>query len=631
MSLADKGRSAEGGPNIWPAFPMKGCPVLQAILVRLVRPRSQRSQHSFAREPLLHLWLVGESIAMPVIQHFLPYAHGLLLARSSAAAMPVNGTVNDGDLTKLVGWVASSKDRGTVDIMWSSCLTILLCVWMATCPNVPSPSDKWYHRFVDKVNLALIGFLGPDFLFGIAIGQLASARKSVKMFREAPELSEGTPWTLTHGFFADMGGFHLRARDFPDGFPINAEQLFYLVKHGHLDFPVLTKEEIGRRSRVDDLSKVITVWQAFWFIVTEIQRTANGYPMTTLELTAISFAVVMIATSASWYFKPSICQPTILCTKDDKTIQAIRDSARLEVCACNFYEVPPKFVSTKQLLTACASIQTHPSLPQEYYRTPLDFISRRKFHIERYWRYYSELSYLLHIPFFNRQLKATPWDRFPSDMWIPVNGWLVPITVLVQLPFSVCFLVAWNFHFPTTAERELWRVCAIYHAGFYLIGTVYYMFGSMKGACERIVPFHIFTANTTAGECEDKSVGAGECLIGDRVPPTSVAVEEPSLARRGTGDPDSSGVAYAAKPMVHKKTGLQKFMARLRAWLVKWRNISPDQDPDMELPLRWVAPIFLACNIYTFCRVYIYIEDFAGLRSQPLGVYMTVNKFVPFL
>lgn len=215
---------------------------------------------------------------MPAIQHFLPYAQGLLLARSSAAITPANGTVDGGDLTKLVGWVASSRDRGTVDILWSSCLTIFLCVWMATYPNAPSPNDKWYHRFVDKVNLALIGFLGPDFLFGIAIGQLASARKSVKvpgpvfqnrcsflvlpnlvlhlqMFRKTPELSQGTPWTLTHGFFADMGGFHLRAPDFPCGFPINAEQLFYLVKHGHLDFPVLTREEIGRRSRVDDLSK----------------------------------------------------------------------------------------------------------------------------------------------------------------------------------------------------------------------------------------------------------------------------------------------------------------------------------------------------------------------------------------
>lgn len=54
--------------------------------------------------------------------------------------------------------------------------------------------------------------------------------------------------------------------------------------------------------------------------------------MTTLELTAMSFAVVMIVTSASWYFKPSISQATILDTKNGRTIRAIRDFARLEVC-----------------------------------------------------------------------------------------------------------------------------------------------------------------------------------------------------------------------------------------------------------------------------------------------------------
>ncbi|KAL8387820.1 hypothetical protein RB595_009652 [Gaeumannomyces hyphopodioides] len=538
------------------------------MLVRLVRPRSHVGSIALP-ESLLHLCPVGDTITMPAIQHSLPYAHGLLFARSSAVITPVNGTVGGGGLTEVVGWVASSRDRGTIDIMWSSCLTILLCVWMATYPNAPSPNDKWYHRFVDKANLALIGFLGPDFLLGIAVGQLVSARKSVKMFREAPELSQGTPWTLTHGFFADMGGFHLRAPDLPREFPINAEQLFYLVKHGHLDFPVLTREDIGRRSRVDGLSKIITVWQAF-----------------------------------CWYFKPSINQATILYTKDGRTIRSIRDFARRE---------------------------THPSLPHNYYRTPLDFISRRKFHIESHWRYYSELTYLVHLPLFNRQLKATPWDRFPSDTWLPVEGWIIPFVLLIQVPFSVCFLIGWNFHFPTTEERELWRVCAIYHAGFSLLGTAYYMFGSLKGACERIVPLHIFTASKVAGEGRDRSAGTGGGSNGNKVLPPLVAAEELSLTRRGTGDSGVSEVAYAPRPVVHRKTGLPRSMSRLEAWLVKWRNISPDQDPDMEVPLRWIAPILAACFIYILCRLYIYIEDFAGLRSQPLGVYMTVNKFVPFL
>lgn len=90
-----------------------------------------------------------------------------------------NDTVIDDGAT--VGWVSSSKDRGTMDVLWSCCFTIVLCVWVSTYPNVPSKHDTWYLRLLDKVNLACIGFLGPDFLFGLALGQLGEARKVVRV------------------------------------------------------------------------------------------------------------------------------------------------------------------------------------------------------------------------------------------------------------------------------------------------------------------------------------------------------------------------------------------------------------------------------------------------------------------
>lgn len=90
-------------------------------------------------------------------------------------------TTNSTNLEHLVGWRGSSDDRGTIDILWSSCVTIVLCCWVSTYPNTGSPTDKWYHALYDKFSLALIGMLGPDFLFGIAYGQFSSARRSVKV------------------------------------------------------------------------------------------------------------------------------------------------------------------------------------------------------------------------------------------------------------------------------------------------------------------------------------------------------------------------------------------------------------------------------------------------------------------
>lgn len=89
--------------------------------------------------------------------------------------------MGNGGNSTFVGWVASSKDRGTIDLLWSCCITILLCIWVCTYPNVPSQNDRWYHPLVDKVNMAMICLLGPDIVCGIATGQLASARRSVKV------------------------------------------------------------------------------------------------------------------------------------------------------------------------------------------------------------------------------------------------------------------------------------------------------------------------------------------------------------------------------------------------------------------------------------------------------------------
>lgn len=77
------------------------------------------------------------------------------------------------------------------------------------------------------------------------------------MFKEDAEVVHGREWTLTHAFFANMGGFLLETPDYKDGFPINGEQLYYLIKHKFVEFPVIEKSEIDDRSRVDGLSKSV--------------------------------------------------------------------------------------------------------------------------------------------------------------------------------------------------------------------------------------------------------------------------------------------------------------------------------------------------------------------------------------
>ncbi len=52
-----------------------------------------------------------------------------------------------------------------------------------------------------------------------------------------------------------MGALHVVSPDYKDGFPVNAEQLHYLVQHGFVDMPEITAQQIRAMSNFDPLSK----------------------------------------------------------------------------------------------------------------------------------------------------------------------------------------------------------------------------------------------------------------------------------------------------------------------------------------------------------------------------------------
>ncbi|XWX00206.1 hypothetical protein V2A60_008226 [Cordyceps javanica] len=449
-----------------------------------------------------------------------------------------------------VGWAPSDNTRGTADIIWSSCVTIALCVWVSSYPNVPAPTDRWYHKVADKANLALIGLLGPDILMALAAGQLSSARRSIKKFNQLP----GVSWSLTHGFFADMGALHIVSPDHPEGFPVNAEQLYYLVEHEFVDMPTITTQQIRDMSNFDPLSKAITLWQMLWYTITVGVRLQHGYSITTLELTTVTFAVVMLATSAMLFLKPQISTVTYLHTKGMCSMASVREFARHK---------------------------THPLLPAKWYRTPMDFASPRCFVMDKHWAYYADLSSRAKLPLFHRATKPQ-WDRIPSDVWYRVEGYLIPTALAVQLPFCIAFLAAWNFYFPSSTERLLWRAASVFHALYSTLGTAYYLYTLFAGKD---------TKYTT---------------------------------RAITSSPSATPIDPSAGPLPATK----RFLARLQRWAESMRNLSIHQEPDMAMSLRWTISIFFPTVIYIFCRLYFYVEDFACLRSQPGDVYAPIPSLL---
>jgi hypothetical protein len=79
------------------------------------------------------------------------------------------------------------------------------------------------------------------------------------------------------------------------------------------------------------------------------------------------------------------------------------------------------------------------------------------------------------------------------------------------------------------------------------------------------------------------------------------------------------------------ESSLHTALSSISKTLQPWRNISVDGDPGNAIPIRVNFPWMLFTILYIFGRVFIYVEDLMSLRSQPAGVYISVNRFLPFL
>ena len=140
-----------------------------------------------------------------------------------------------------------------------------------------------------------------------------------------------------------MGGFILQASDSPP-FPVNAKQLHWLVTHQYVDYPALTVDEIGDKSKGDRLSRVITIAQITWFLLQAFGRVAQGLAITTLEISAVAFVFCTFGTYFFWLYKPlDIQTPNILIAN----------------------------TSIAEILKAAGPVAAKP-----YRQTPLDFIDR---------------------------------------------------------------------------------------------------------------------------------------------------------------------------------------------------------------------------------------------------------------
>jgi hypothetical protein len=100
-----------------------------------------------------------------------------------------------------------------------------------------------------------------------------------------------------------MGGFTIAPPESTTQFVVNGKQLLWLLERGHIEIRSITLDEIKDKSKSDSLLKSMAILQALWFVVQTIARAAQSLPITTLEITTISYVVCMIPVELLWWSK----------------------------------------------------------------------------------------------------------------------------------------------------------------------------------------------------------------------------------------------------------------------------------------------------------------------------------------
>lgn len=235
-------------------------------------------------------------------------------------------------------------------------------------------------------------------------------------------------------------------------FAVNNKHLHYLVTQGYLALPECTEEELGDRSKLDTMGKIITCLQVSYLVIATIAHAHQGLAITTLELSALAIAVCSIMTSMIWLRKPT----------DVHTPNRLNmETPMADIC-----------------------LRAGPAARKDYKQTPLDFVDDLK------------PSWGLNIQTFMKMPVAPherPMPRFPNDRLPHLSEAQQAFLCIACLIYAGIHLAGWNFSFSTRAEKILWRVCSMFifgnTAAFWILETVaaYWRYGAIQRVLARLL------------------------------------------------------------------------------------------------------------------------------------------------
>jgi hypothetical protein len=336
-----------------------------------------------------------------------------------------------------LGWQAGGDNRSTWAIV-SSCLsTIFAGTWSIQHLNVPgkNTSDgKWARKF-RSCKWMVVNILFPEFIVLRAAFEFLMAMQAFKLMAdnnkavanpwwyrprhrhdggdsEDQKPEEVRKWTLTHCFFANMGGLYYEHGE--SRFPLTALQL--AVQQNGFDNPEMLEEDIEDKSKQDWFAKGIAALQFSQLALSLVVRTNQGLDFSQLETITLGFAVCGALVYLIYLYKPQNVETPIM-----------------------------------------VKMRVTDGLPIQYERT-----------YDSFWEILTNKR--------TDTANINVVDRIPNDnIPIVRNSSVHPGVFLLALSsglFGAMHAIAWKFEFPTRVERILWRTATVIAAVSPMVGLI---------------------------------------------------------------------------------------------------------------------------------------------------------------
>jgi len=304
-------------------------------------------------------------------------------------------------------------------------------------PNIPSPDEKWPRVALRRAGLLLLALFVPEAVIGWALRQRQAAAKLAKEHKR-----DG--WTITHGFFATMGGF----MEYEGNSPIRVllpEQLGSYSLTGNGDFPRISKAEIEDKSKGDAISKGVVILQTGWFVTQCIARGVQGLPITELELVTVAFAALNFIIYLLWWNKPLNVQRGVRVYQKRMT-EEIVDDGDVEAGVGFWGALGGALSDLPAAIVRGPSVNegTFDSWPARVLTWPL----LKPFNI-------------MFPPGINEEHEKRFDTFYPAEWADESEVFSILIVVAITVAFGGIHCIGWSFTFPSSMERTFWRLASL--------------------------------------------------------------------------------------------------------------------------------------------------------------------------